>query len=35
MARFVNIFNIKTDLIRLICDAGQVLMTLFRAQNKQ
>ena len=27
IGRFVNKFNIKTDLIRSICDAGQVLMT--------
>ena len=31
----VDIFKIKTDLIRSICDAGQVLMSLFRAQNSQ
>ena len=34
MGRFVNVFNIKTDLIRLICDTGQVLMTLFSEHSK-
>ena len=35
IGRFVNISNIKADLIRLLCDTGQVLITLFRAQNNQ